>query len=76
MAAVEVDSHARDVFRAEDAGGRCRNRLLEERAIQHLHGAVDGRGKHVGRIVRHRSEAERLSFVRVVMRLVSMLHES
>jgi hypothetical protein len=43
----ELFAASRDVFGAEDAGSRRQDRLLEEAAIQHLHGAVRRRGEHV-----------------------------
>jgi hypothetical protein len=38
---------ARNVLGVEDAGGRGGDGLLEEAAVEHLHGAVDGRREHV-----------------------------
>jgi hypothetical protein len=52
-AAFQVAADARDVLRAEDAGGRRVYGLAEERTVQHLHRAVDGRREHVVWIVRH-----------------------
>lgn len=53
VAAVEGTAHTGNVSGVEDAGGRGGDGALEEGAVQHLHGAVDGRCEHVGGLVRH-----------------------
>jgi hypothetical protein len=45
----EFFSASRDVFGVEDAGSGGGYRLLEEAAVQHLHGAVHRRREHVSR---------------------------
>lgn len=47
----ELLAASRNVLGVEDAGGGGGDGFLEEAAVQHLHGAVDGRGEHVeGRV--------------------------
>jgi hypothetical protein len=45
----ELLAASRDILGAEDAGRRREDGLLEEAAVQHLHGAVRRRGEHVVR---------------------------
>lgn len=53
LAGGEFLAASRYVFGVEDAGSRGGDGLLEEAAIQHLHGAVHGRREHVvGRFCR------------------------
>ena len=48
VALVELFAAARDVGLIEDAGGRRGDRLVEEGAVEHPHGAVYRRREHVG----------------------------
>lgn len=50
MACDKLFSATRDVLGVEDARGGGGDGFAEETAVQHLHGAVDGRGEHVGGI--------------------------
>jgi hypothetical protein len=45
----ELFAAPRDVLGAKDAGSRREDGLLEEAAVQHLHGAVRRRGEHIVR---------------------------
>ena len=73
-APVEGVAHAGNVPGVEDAGGRGGDGALEECAVQHLHGAVDGRCEHVGGVVGHGVVGQRLQ--RWCLCLLPRVHES